>query len=206
MPCVCQSLSCGLFVTHGLQPGRLLCPWNSPGKNTGVGCNSLLQGIFLTQGWNPCLLHCRWILYYLSLQGSPETTWGDSKGYTVELTQRSDNPSECGHIRKQRYHSFFLEKRNKEINRACPGKQGELQNQLPASDSWAWSARLRTNAGKNKCVWWVPDLRCQEGRGRVEGSMAPLASLPTQLSGLMSMFPSTTVLPRQGILLIPLVL
>ena len=35
---------------HGLQPTRLLCPWNSPGKNTGVGCHSLLQGIVLTQG------------------------------------------------------------------------------------------------------------------------------------------------------------
>ena len=35
---------------------RLLCPWNSPGKNTGVGCYSLLQGIFLTQGSNPGLL------------------------------------------------------------------------------------------------------------------------------------------------------
>ena len=31
-------------------PARLLCPWNSPGKNTGVGCHFLLQGIFLTQG------------------------------------------------------------------------------------------------------------------------------------------------------------
>ena len=30
--------------THGLQPARLLCPWNSPGKNIGVGCYSLLQG------------------------------------------------------------------------------------------------------------------------------------------------------------------
>ena len=28
---------------HGLQPSRLLCPWNSPGKNTGVGCHFLLQ-------------------------------------------------------------------------------------------------------------------------------------------------------------------
>ena len=35
----------------------LLCPWDSPGKNTGVGCHSLLQGIFLTQGWKLCLLH-----------------------------------------------------------------------------------------------------------------------------------------------------
>ena len=34
---------------------RLLCPWNSPGKNTGVGCQALLQGIFPTQGSNPHL-------------------------------------------------------------------------------------------------------------------------------------------------------
>ena len=56
---------------HGLQPSRLLHPWNSPGKNTGVGCPSLLQGIFLTQGLNPGLLHCRQILYCLSHQGGP---------------------------------------------------------------------------------------------------------------------------------------
>ena len=54
---------------HGLQSTRLLCPWNVPGKNIGVGCHSLLQGIFLTQGSNPGLLHCRWILYRLSHQG-----------------------------------------------------------------------------------------------------------------------------------------
>ena len=37
---------------HGLEPARLLCPWESPGKNTGVGCHFLLQEIFLTQGSN----------------------------------------------------------------------------------------------------------------------------------------------------------
>ena len=36
---------------------RLLCPWDSPGKNTGMGCHFLLQGIFPTQGWNLGLLH-----------------------------------------------------------------------------------------------------------------------------------------------------
>ena len=30
---------------HGLQPTRLLGPWECPGKNTGLGCHSLLQGI-----------------------------------------------------------------------------------------------------------------------------------------------------------------
>ena len=49
-----------------LQPSMLLCPWDSPGKNIGVGCHALLQGIFPTQGLNPhllCLLH--WQVDYL---------------------------------------------------------------------------------------------------------------------------------------------
>ena len=33
---------------HGLQPTRLLCPWDFPGKSTGVGCY-FLQGIFPTR-------------------------------------------------------------------------------------------------------------------------------------------------------------
>ena len=46
-----------LLWPHGLWPTRLLCPWDFPGKNTGVGHHFLLQGIFLTQGLNPNLLH-----------------------------------------------------------------------------------------------------------------------------------------------------
>ena len=84
---------------HGLQPGRLLCPWDSPGKNTRVGCYALLQGIFptqelsrgllpgkntrvgcyallqgifLTQELSRGLLHGRQILYWLSYQ---EISW-----------------------------------------------------------------------------------------------------------------------------------
>ena len=41
---------------HGLWPTRLLCPWNFPGKNTGVDCHCLLQGIFPAQESNLCLL------------------------------------------------------------------------------------------------------------------------------------------------------
>ena len=48
---------------HGLLPARLLCPWDSSGKNTGVGCHALLQVISPTQGWKLCLLHCGWIPY-----------------------------------------------------------------------------------------------------------------------------------------------
>ena len=39
------------------QPTTLLCPWYSPGKNSGMGFHALfLQGIFPTQQSNPCLL------------------------------------------------------------------------------------------------------------------------------------------------------
>ena len=60
-----------LFValwTVAYQPTRLLCPWDFPGKNTGVGCHALLQGIFATQELNPCLLHLlHWQIGSLSL-------------------------------------------------------------------------------------------------------------------------------------------
>ena len=52
--------SCPILATHGLQPARLHCPWDFPGRDTGVGCHFLLQGIFPTQKSNPGLLHCRW--------------------------------------------------------------------------------------------------------------------------------------------------
>ena len=42
---------------HALQPTRLLCPWDSPGKNTGVGSHFLLWGIFPTQWLVPDLPH-----------------------------------------------------------------------------------------------------------------------------------------------------
>ena len=44
--------------SHGLQTARLLCPWNSPGKNTEVGSHALLHGIFLIQESNLGFLYC----------------------------------------------------------------------------------------------------------------------------------------------------
>ena len=59
---VIHSVMSSCLRLHGLQPTRLLCPWDSPDKNTGVGSHSLLQGIFWTQGSNPGIPHCRRIL------------------------------------------------------------------------------------------------------------------------------------------------
>ena len=62
--CCCQVAS---VVSHSVRPHRQqltrLYPWDSPGKNTGVGCPFLLQGIFPTQGSNPGLPHCRQMLF-----------------------------------------------------------------------------------------------------------------------------------------------
>ena len=44
-----------LFVISWTVAHRLLCAWDFPGKNTGLGCRSLLQGLFLIQGLNPCI-------------------------------------------------------------------------------------------------------------------------------------------------------
>ena len=78
-PCSCPknelpAVSCCLVIQlhltlwpYGLYPSRLLCPWDTPGKNTGVGCYFLLWGIFLTQESNTHLLqllNCRRILYH----------------------------------------------------------------------------------------------------------------------------------------------
>ena len=55
-------------------PTRLLCPWDSAGKNTGVCCHAHLQGILPIQGSNPCflcLLYCRWILYLWATREAP---------------------------------------------------------------------------------------------------------------------------------------
>ena len=58
---------CPSVLSNSLWPTRLLCPWDSPGKNAGVGCHFFLQDIFPTEGSNLpflCLLHCRWIIFH----------------------------------------------------------------------------------------------------------------------------------------------
>ena len=67
--CRCLVMSNSLRP-HGPQLARLLYPWDSPGKNTGVGCHALLWGIFPTQGSNPYLLYWQGDALPLSHQGS----------------------------------------------------------------------------------------------------------------------------------------
>ena len=58
---------------------RPLRPWDSPGKNTGVGCHFLLRGIFLTHGSNPSLQLGRPTLYHCAAWEAPSrlSSWSD---------------------------------------------------------------------------------------------------------------------------------
>ena len=76
--CMLSRFSCAqLFATLWTVAHQALCPWDSLGKNTGVGCHALLQGIFPTQESNPHLLqllHCRQILYRWATREAPNIT------------------------------------------------------------------------------------------------------------------------------------
>ena len=78
--CCLVAKSClTILRPHGLHPARCLCPWDFPGKYTGVGCRFLLWGIFPTQGLNPCLLHW-WASLVTQLVKNPpamQKTWFD---------------------------------------------------------------------------------------------------------------------------------
>ena len=96
--CVLTSVMFQSLRPHGLQPTRLLCPWDAPGKNTRGDCHAHLPGFFATQGSNPhllCLLHwqvgalalaplgksvlaqhCRKPIPYIKYQDFPESSVG----------------------------------------------------------------------------------------------------------------------------------
>ena len=66
-PTLCDPMDCKL--------ARFLCPWDSPGRNTGVGSPSLFQGIFPTQGSNLGLLHCKVDCLLSEPPGKPSSHW-----------------------------------------------------------------------------------------------------------------------------------
>ena len=106
--CVCK-------VTSVLSD-RLPCPWDSPGKNTGVGCHFLLQGIFLTQGSNPgllCLL--QWQVGSLApvAPGEPPQRQPDeSKNYPRSLAPQSF-PKVLKEERKKQNKTYLISRRRK---------------------------------------------------------------------------------------------
>ena len=131
--CVC-ALLCPTLWSHGLQPTRFLCQWDSPGKNTGVGDHFLLQGIVPIQGLNPCLprlLYCRWILYRWATREAPQmwyysvlkekeiltlvTTWMNFEAIRLSERSQSQKDNPVG------FHLYEERGRVKFIKRWLPG-------------------------------------------------------------------------------------
>ena len=67
---VSRSIVSNSLQPHDLELTRLLCPWDSPGKNIGVGMPFSCSGDLAAQGLYPALLHCGKILYRLSYNKS----------------------------------------------------------------------------------------------------------------------------------------
>ena len=108
--CCCCSLSRGqLFAALWTVACELPCPWDFPGKNTGVSCHFRLQGIFLTQGLNLCLLCLlHWQLSSLPLAppGRPRdiTRFSQTKHMPREpgVTVASTHPHQCWILKSHR--------------------------------------------------------------------------------------------------------
>ena len=142
-PTLCDSMDCSL-------PGS--CPWDSPGKNTGVGCPALPQGIFLTQGSNPGLslspaLAGRFFTTIATLQweikgvsGAPSPR---SACFLASATDEKATDSKHGQTPARPVHSEQGAKAHKR-----PGTASTLAV-LPGLPSWT-----STSAAKCLPVYW----------------------------------------------------
>ena len=134
-------------------PTRFLCPWNSPGKNTGVGRHSLLQGIFPIQEANLSFPHCRQILHHLSHQGSPSShkptqrrasqqQTGPSPTRSREAGERQPEPKgvisvpEMASSTKLRAGSQLLTKSSWDPRCLTSNRRVAARDQLPRGDTW----------------------------------------------------------------------
>ena len=134
--CVSCSAESKSLWPQGLCPTRFLCPWNSPGKNTGVGCYSLLQGIFLTQGSNPTSPEAPALLQIL-YQATREAHQGNLKVNRVTLLFFS------GWANQKSFLFFLLILRKGEYPRVGAAFRGSFER--------TWKKQIRFGDGGGSC-------------------------------------------------------
>ena len=162
--CYLGAQSClTLWRPHGLSPIRLLCPWDFPGKNTGVGCHFLLQGILLTRDQTRVSYIGRLVLYHWA-------TWEVSSIYMYQIItwyalnfhniiyqlyfSKSANITEC-------IHHFKKKKKAKKGFDSLAGASGSTcLSLLVYSVSWSLSPRYLFISGvgklfSTKARWWL---------------------------------------------------
>ena len=129
MHCACECMpSCiQLFATLWTAAHRVLCPWDSPGKNTGVGCHTLFQGIFPTRDQSPVsCITClgRQVLY-------TSATWKAHTGY-LEWSNRKVHWEMPG----ARMWVVVVGKGNGEL--AFMGTEFQFRKVKNLGDGWWW--------------------------------------------------------------------
>ena len=82
--CCLVTKSCPTLCNHMDYRPLGSCPWDFPGKNTGVGCQFLLQEIFLTQASNAHPMHSRRVLYHWATREVALTVECAYKGFGVK--------------------------------------------------------------------------------------------------------------------------
>ena len=109
---VCSAMSDSLHP-HGLQPARFLCPWDFPGKNTGMGCHCLLQGIFPNPGIEPTSNTLAGRFFTTAPSGEPAhsdflpkcTVWNGTGSFIVMwMNLESVTQSKASQKEKEKYH------------------------------------------------------------------------------------------------------
>ena len=181
----------------GLQHTRFLCPWDSSGKNTGMGCHALLQGIFPTQRLNPGVLNSRQTLYHLN---HPMGMHSDQ--ISCSVVSDSLRPHESQHSRPPcpsptpRVHS-----------NSCPSSQwchpaisssvvpfSSCLQSLPASESFPMS-QLFAGGGQSTEVSALASFLPKKSQGWPPSEWTGWISL--QSKGLSRVFSNTTVQKHQ---------
>ena len=107
---------------------RLLCPWDSPGQNTGVSRHALLQGIFPTQGLN---------LRLLNWQGGFFTT---SASWEAQIKNVVYLYNEILLSHKREWNNAI--RSNRDGPRECLSKSGERQ--IPNNITYMWNLKEMT--------------------------------------------------------------
>ena len=146
------------FAIHGFIACQAPCPWNFPGKNTGVGCHFLLQGIFPDQRLNLTLLHWQADSLPLSHQGSPgpycsrfQTTLETQETVQVNLQRlgkKNTKWEETEDSARSVYHQML------QNWVALAGSQSRTQRTTPFSGKGQWeetavAAAVRTTVNKH---------------------------------------------------------
>ena len=105
--CLVTQLCLTLLRCHGLLPLRLLCPWDFPGKNTGVGCLFLLQGVFLTQGLEPESPTLAGEFFTTDPPGKPKTS-GKHLQFLLPWTRSLSLSLSCAHTHTHTYFACLI--------------------------------------------------------------------------------------------------